>query len=692
MPRHAILPAVAGASRRLLCLTLASLLPAVAQAQSSRLRLETGNANLFSVTSLQQCETSVIAGSHGSLLLSTDDGQRWGNAGLNLGATLYTVAASAHPPRYIAAGTRGSIAISEDCGRHWSSGSIHESADLRALITAGSDASVLLAGGEKGLLMRSDDGGQRWEELRLGSGYIAHLLRSSAGVLLAGGEQGLLARSQDEGQRWTPLSGLDKASLTRLQEVLPGLVIASFADGRILYTDARALRWKRSRMPASTKPPVINAFAASRSGVLLATTADGRLLRSADRARSWQILAGMPGRFLSSVISTGDDEFIVAGAQGTLARSRERGTAWMEASVPTRQEFETLKRLPTGALVAAGSGGVIARSGDDGLSWQLVREGVNAYTHMLATDGSLLIAAGTQGSLARSEDGGRNWFPVREPDDRYFFSVAYEPVSQSFLAAGTQGMLLRSTDRGLRWEEKKLGGDGSLGPLLVLPGGKLLALSTDHGILVSENGGADWSASDASADIIWQSAAHDGSAQQIVAIGRDSLPVFSTDGGRHWQATASQDARGANRIRYLAGVFLAAGKEGEILRSEDGGQHFERVFLPVFSEPRDFEAIPGLPHGIVAVGSKGSILRSLDAGKSWEAASSGSQELLRTVVRAPGRDTLFAAGRSGPILRSEDGGQRWQAATDTLDARINGSLGTADAILFWGDRIFRLSE
>lgn len=680
-------------ARTLIGAALPLLLAGLTQSHAAELNMQTGNANLFSLAAANACNTAVLVGSHGSVLVSEDSGRHWRNAGLNLGSTLQVVSASQQAPSYLAVGVRGSLAYSTDCGKTWAAGSVHDSAGFRSLITADQAGNILLAGGDKGVLLRSINEGQTWEERKLGQAHLAQLLRTSAGSVLAGGEQGLLAVSRDAGLHWTPIAGLDSAALTRLQEVMPGLLLASFADGRLVYSGATATRWQASRLPESDKPAVINAFAANRQGVILAASADGRLLRSTDRAKSWQWQTGIPGRFLSAIVVTQDDEFLLAGAEGTLARSRNQGRDWRLAEALTKQEFETLQRLPDGVLIAAGGGGVIARSEDDGQHWALVRNGVNAYTHMIAANpNGILVAAGTQGSLARSEDGGQSWQPVRAEDDHYFFSVVFEARHHAFIAAGTRGLLMRSTDDGRSWTEIRLPGEGTVGPLFTLPQGRVLALSTDRGILGSDDGGQSWSPGDANPGVIWQSLANDPETGHIVAIGRDTLPHFSNDGGRHWQATASQDAKGAVRVKFIGGAFLAAGREGEILRSTDGGRHFERVFLPVFAELRDFEAMPGVSGGIVAVGNKGSILRSLDAGKSWKAVSSGSQDILRSIVSEPSRGTLLVAGRSGPVLRSDDAGLSWRPATDMLDARISGGLASGREVLFWGDRIIRLSE
>jgi photosystem II stability/assembly factor-like uncharacterized protein len=160
-------------------------------------------------------DRTVIAGTVGGILLSTDAGQNWQAIAFPPPPPL--VSALVFSPDYsrdgvLLAGTmEDGVFRSADHGFHWSAWNFGL-LDLGILCLAISPSfasdEIIFAGTESGIF-RSANGGRAWREVDLGIGFEAVLSLalspdfSKDGVLYAGTEsQGLLV-SKDHGRRWT---------------------------------------------------------------------------------------------------------------------------------------------------------------------------------------------------------------------------------------------------------------------------------------------------------------------------------------------------------------------------------------------------------------------------------------------------------------------------------------------------------
>jgi photosystem II stability/assembly factor-like uncharacterized protein len=146
-------------------------------------------------------------------------------------------------------------------------------------------------------------------------------------------------------------------------------------------------------------------------------------------------------------------------------------------------------------------------------------------------------------------------------------------------------------------------------------------------------------------------------------------------GGRlsHRPAASSQSSGTTNTLD-LRGVAcphlstcVAAGFDGTILRSTDGGRTWRRQPSST-SDILDGVACPR-PSTCVAVGMMGTIVRSTNGGSIWSRQPSGTTNNYLNnflgAVACPSPSTCVAVGgstrRSGTILRSTDGGRTWRS-------------------------------
>ncbi|MDQ3219648.1 MAG: YCF48-related protein [Acidobacteriota bacterium] len=150
---------------------------------------------------------------------------------------------------------------------------------------------------------------------------------------------------------------------------------------------------------------------------------------------------------------------------------------------------------------------------------------------------------------------------------------------------------------------------------------------------------------------------------------------ITDDGGVSWRETLIYrpndfrngtpeflSIRFADKKRGLA-IGSVLNKKGDavidslVMRTQDGGETWRRVFVPSKTElfHVDFN---GSSHGWI-VGDKGLILATEDGGESWRVQSSGTDATLYNVDFRDDNEG-YAVGGKGTILRTDNGGETWE--------------------------------
>lgn len=239
-----------------------------------------------------------------------------------------------------------------------------------------------------------------------------------------------------------------------------------------------------------------------------------------------------------------------------------------------------------------------------------------SHVHGLGTnprDGATYVA--THSGVFRLAEGSD---PVRVAD-RYQDTMGFTVAGPDrFLASGHPDLtdqslpthlgLIESTDAAETWKELSLGGEADLHALDVGPSG-IVAFDALSGRLMSSGNGRDWEvlAEGGVVDV----AAHPGNARTVM--------VTTPDG-----ALVSYDAQGEGEVLTDAplvgfvdwpreNMLVAAGADGQLHRSEDGGESWKPVSDPV-GKPQAID----VSEGAWLVATHQAVLRSADDGHTWE--------------------------------------------------------------------------
>jgi len=108
----------------------------------------------------------------------------------------------------------------------------------------------------------------------------------------------------------------------------------------------------------------------------------------------------------------------------------------------------------------------------------------------------------------------------------------------------------------------------------------------------------------------------------------------------------------------MNGWAVAGG--GCVLRTGDGGEHWELLHGPLDIAPALHDVIVSPAGTLLACGSGDGLYRSTDGGATWDAPPHPASGAINDLCLAPG-GSISAAGEEGVILLSTDDGQNWNS-------------------------------
>lgn len=162
--------------------------------------------------------------------------------------------------------------------------------------------------------------------------------------------------------------------------------------------------------------------------------------------------------------------------------------------------------------------------------------------------------------------------------------------------------------------------------------------------------------------------------KRLVAVGERSLIFVSDDEGRSWIPRPVDGEKVLTGLATGDGkIMIATGHSGVILRSADGGEHWERGTVPKTQKEALLGAI-SLPDGkAFAFGGYASFLESSDAGKTWEQRSILGPDIDKHFYGLARNDqSLVLVGEAGLISISDDLGKHWRVVPSPYSGSLFG--------------------
>lgn len=231
--------------------------------------------------------------------------------------------------------------------------------------------------------------------------------------LVAVGDRGYIVASDDKGATWKRAKAPSAPLLTAIHflDEKRGWVVGH--DSVILATADGGDSWsKQFSAPAEQKPLLGVLFLDARRGY--AVGAYGAFYETADGGAKWSVRKVLEDdKHLNAIVDAGKGTLLIFGEAGTILRSTDAGATWQPVPAPYKGSFFGGVVAVDGAVVAFGLRGRIFRSIDAGRTWTQVPNAAE-YTLMNGTrwpDGSLLLT-GAAGMVLASRDNGQSFAPI----------------------------------------------------------------------------------------------------------------------------------------------------------------------------------------------------------------------------------------------------------------------------------------
>lgn len=266
--------------------------------------------------------------------------------------------------------------------------------------------------------------------------------------LVAVGERGIVVLTDDGGRSWRQAKVPTSVSLTAVQLPTPRVGVAVGHSGVILQSEDGGESWVR-RLDGNAAARLALAAAQARAAARPNDEAAKRLLADAERLVS----DGADKPFLALHFADEVTGF-AAGAYGLLFRTGDGGRTWQ----PWMERIDNPKGLHLYAVKAvgrsvylAGEQGLFLHSADGGASFARVETPYKGTYFTIATSpspsGDVVVLGGLRGNAYRSTDQGRTFAPVAAPVP-VSFSTAATLRDGTMLFANQAGQLLASRDQG----------------------------------------------------------------------------------------------------------------------------------------------------------------------------------------------------------------------------------------------------
>jgi photosystem II stability/assembly factor-like uncharacterized protein len=316
------------------------------------------------------------------------------------------------------------------------------------LIAIASAGPRLVAVGDRGIIVLSDDRGASWVQAASVPSQVlltgVCFLDAQHGVAV--GHDEVILVSADAGRSWT-LTHYAPQALRPLLDVWCGAgghVIAVGAYSAYFTSTDGGTTWNEGKFtPAAAAPPK-GALAPHGHNGAGASAAAGDGAGSAADAAGEQAGGGF---HLNRIVSAGGSRLYIAGEAGHLYRSDDEGTSWRTLPSPYEGSFFGMLPLQGDAVLAFGLRGNLFRSTDAGSSWQKINTGTVAMlTGATHFDAGAIAIVGLSGVVLVSRDGGRN-FTLLQQADRAGLSAAVAAPDERLATVGENGAKLIGLSR-----------------------------------------------------------------------------------------------------------------------------------------------------------------------------------------------------------------------------------------------------
>jgi len=339
-------------------------------------------------------------------------------------------------------------------------------------VTRAGDDDRLVAVGERGHIIYSDDGGASWDQASVPvSVTLTGVDFGSASHGWAVGHSGAVLHSSDGGSDWTlQMTGIQAANLAiaGVQQEIE-VMKQRLETAETEEEDVGDLEWALDdllfgleNMQADLSVGPVNPFLDvwfEDAGHGFVIGAYGMIFHTADGGNQWQDWARKldngDNYHLNAITKIGGGALMIVGEAGQIHVSEDNGITWdRRDSGYEGSLFGVTGTNNSGEALAFGLRGTVMHTTDNGQSWDRLQTGSTATLNDGASAGKRLVLVGNNGTLV-TRDGANDEFKETLRADRLGLMSVVINGPQTLLLVGEGGVVLMEGDAGLVEQEEQ---------------------------------------------------------------------------------------------------------------------------------------------------------------------------------------------------------------------------------------------
>ena len=280
-------------------------------------------------------------------------------------------------------------------------------------------------------------------------GLMLDVTRAGA-RLVAVGEYGAIVYSDDSGKNWRQAAVPVQVTLTAVHFPSPQRGWAVGHDAVILHTEDGGATWVRQLDGRQTGDLLVagaEAWAAELDAQVAAGELDGDELMLSQEANMMAQDEALreqeigPNRPLLDVYFADEQRGFAIGAFNYFFVTEDGGHTWTDGSArlpnPEFLHLYSISPLADDTLLMVGEFGLLVRSRDGGVSWEALDIGYEGSLFSVTGDQSTAWIAGLRGNVFYSTDTGNSWQAVEVPTEASLLGAAVTGTGRaSFVGLG----------------------------------------------------------------------------------------------------------------------------------------------------------------------------------------------------------------------------------------------------------------
>jgi photosystem II stability/assembly factor-like uncharacterized protein len=299
---------------------------------------------------------------------------------------VFLIAAARAGARLLAVGQQGVIVYSDDNGSSWTQAAVPVSVTLVAISFA--DTRYGWAAGAYGVVLRTVDRGTTWQKCL--DGNKVNTLMSSTADAFAERNPGTVASARAVRRAGIFLNGGPDKPFLALLALSPKSVLAFGSYRMLMRSDDGGETWADLSL-AVADPISNNLYGAAKIGDRIYVAAEtGLVFCSTDGGRTFPQVTPAAQATLFGVCGTGGDGVMVYGVAGQAYYSHDKGESWSASAISDTSDFTSAGLVGNQILVASEDGSLFV-STDQGSSFALL----SGYTASMQINDFLQTADGT---------------------------------------------------------------------------------------------------------------------------------------------------------------------------------------------------------------------------------------------------------------------------------------------------------